>query len=104
MKTEWIGVNEIADEMKYTRRQTWEYLRKIGIFAANATTMRLARFTRAEFDEARERAKSTLPPKQPYRSAVAPVPTPGAGTRKGRDLDSEYKRNMDALRGRGNRK
>jgi hypothetical protein len=58
---EWIGVDEVAAEMRYTQRQAWEYIRSIGLASANTRNMNLARFTRAEFNEARERAKAPIP-------------------------------------------
>lgn len=62
-KEEWIGVAEVAAEMNYAPREAWEYVRRIGLVATNTRRMRLARFTRAEFEDARERAKKPIAPR-----------------------------------------
>jgi hypothetical protein len=63
MADEWIGVDEVAAEMRYTPKQAWEFLRSIGVLTCNPRHLKLARFTRAEFNEARERAKSPIAPR-----------------------------------------
>lgn len=58
---QWIGVKEVAAEMSYSIREAWEFIRSIGLASVNSRKMQLVRFTRAEFEEARERAKAPLP-------------------------------------------
>jgi hypothetical protein len=70
---EWIGVEDVAAEMRYTERQAWEFIRSIGLTTVNARKMHLVRFTRAEFDEARERAKAPIAPRHRAAPAGAPV-------------------------------
>jgi hypothetical protein len=60
---EWIGIDQVAAEMKYSRRQAWEFVRSIGLVVVNVRSMGLVRFTRADFNDARERAKAPLPPR-----------------------------------------
>jgi hypothetical protein len=72
---QWIGVEDVAAEMKYTARQAWEFIRSIGLTTVNARSMHLVRFTRGEFEEARDRAKAPIAP----RHRVAPTgPSPEA--------------------------
>jgi hypothetical protein len=89
---EWIGVDEVAAEMRYTQRQAWEFIRSIGVASVNARKMNLIRFTRAEFNEARERAKAPIAP----RSRVAPprtnvVPTKPKNTTKAASIMAKFK-------------
>ena len=58
----WIGVAEVAEEMHYTHKEAWAFIRKIGLVGLNTGKMKLARFTRAEFEEAIERSKRPLAP------------------------------------------
>jgi hypothetical protein len=73
---EWIGVAEVAAEMKYTQKQAWEYVRKIGLVVANSWTMSLVRFTRAEFAEARRRGMAPLAPRAKSGAVAASSETP----------------------------
>ena len=72
-QTEWIGVDVVAAEMGYTQRQAWEYVRRIGLLATNHSTMALARFTRADFEAARQRSLTALP-RRTYSRVVATTP------------------------------
>ena len=80
---EWIGVEDVAAEMKFTQRQAWEYVRRIGLASANGVTMKLARFTRADFEAARERAMRPLAPRARAGAATGGSEAAEAGPRAG---------------------
>jgi hypothetical protein len=76
----WIGVAEVAAELRYTEAEAWRLIRRIGVpmLEPDRARMKAARFRRSAW-EARRDAR-TGPPAPRYRearyAAVAPTTRP----------------------------
>lgn len=57
-RDEWIGVAEVAAELNYSERRAWYLIQSLGIRCLGPTRnrMRLARFLRSDWEEARDRS------------------------------------------------
>lgn len=68
---EWIGVSQVAAELGLTDREAWELVKRLGVPCVGPTRdcMRKARFTRADWEQARDASKR---PPTPRVSARAP--------------------------------
>lgn len=83
VQDEWIGVAEVAIELAITPRQAWELIKKLGVPCIGPVrdVMRMARFSRADWEEARDRSKA---PPTPRGGKGASHGTVGASQGKGR--------------------
>jgi hypothetical protein len=73
-RDEWIGVAEVAAEMKLPERVCWELLRRLRVpMLPGLNTMARARFKRADWAEALERSKAPAPERAISAPAGAPV-------------------------------
>jgi hypothetical protein len=72
---EWIGVSHVAAELGLTDREAWELVKRLGVDCLGPTRdcMRKARFTRADWERARDDSKR---PPTPRASARAPKKAP----------------------------
>jgi hypothetical protein len=70
---EWIGVTDVAAELKLTDRGAWELIRRLGVprLEPHRSVMATARFRRADWEAARDAA--TKPPEPRARAASAPA-------------------------------
>lgn len=79
---EWIGVDDVARELNYTRRQSWELVKRLRVRCVGPTrhVMARARFLRSDWEEA---LNASLRPAAPEPEAPRPAPAaPGASRRR----------------------
>jgi hypothetical protein len=74
---EWIGVADVADELHLTQRHAWELVKKLGVPCVGPVrdVMRLARFSRADWETARDRSKAPPTPRHSKQARGRPVAT-----------------------------
>jgi hypothetical protein len=73
---EWIGVAEVAVELKLTERSAWELIRRLGVprLEPGRAIMGLARFRRSDWEAARDAAVRPPEPRSRQVRPAAPAP------------------------------
>ncbi|MEW4569341.1 hypothetical protein AB1L88_15860 [Tautonia sp. JC769] len=53
-RADWIGVDQVAEQLGYSRREAWELVKRLGVRCVGPTrgVMSRARFLRSDFDDA----------------------------------------------------
>jgi hypothetical protein len=75
-KDEWIGVAEVAAELKLSERAAWELVRrvKVPMLESGGAVMSRARFRRSDWEAARDASLKPAPARASKAAAQPPAP------------------------------
>lgn len=59
----WIGVKNVAEELNISERAAWELIRRSGVKMLNERSVKLARFLRTDWEEARANLMKAATPR-----------------------------------------
>lgn len=88
---EWIGVAEVADELRMTHRAAWELIRRLGVprLEPGRAVMASARFRRSDWEAARD---ASVKPPEPRARVAAAASTPATPRRSATVTTSKLRR------------